>query len=75
MQVYNECYSLLLGSGQRANRLAVWRSRNLLSVGPARAPIDWEESDHVTCIFSAQSVPRSYPEDIRRYNAVDRLES
>jgi hypothetical protein len=43
--------SSLLGSGQGANELAVWRSRDVFSVGPARAPMDWRGSEHVTCFL------------------------
>jgi hypothetical protein len=33
----------------------------------------WRDSEHVTCVFCAWYVRRSYLEDIRRYNAVYRI--
>jgi hypothetical protein len=72
-QQQDECYSSLLDSGQRANELGGWRSRDVFSVGPACVPMDRRDSEHVTYVFCAWSVPRSYLEDIRRYFAVERI--
>jgi hypothetical protein len=33
--------------------------------------MDWRDSEHVKYVFCAWSVPRTYLEDIRRYNAGD----
>jgi hypothetical protein len=43
----DECYSLLLGSSQRANELAGLRSRDVFSIGQASAL----DSEHVTCVL------------------------
>jgi hypothetical protein len=74
-QLQDESYRSLLGSGQHANKLAGWRSCDAFYVDPSSAPMDYRDSEHMTCVFCAWSVPRSYLEDIRRYSAVDRLES
>jgi hypothetical protein len=62
------------GSGQRANEMVGWRSRHVFSVSPASAPMDWRDSEHVTCVFCAWSVARSYLQDIRSYNELTELD-
>jgi hypothetical protein len=42
---------VLCKSSQRSNRLARYRPRDVFSVGPASAPIDWLGSSNVTCVF------------------------
>jgi hypothetical protein len=43
----------------------------VFSVGPTSAPMNWRDSEHVTCVFCALSVQRGYLEDIGRYNVFD----